>query len=80
MCIRDSFSDVVSRAAYGKERVVLTRHGKPVAAVVPLEDLEALERLEDELDAEMGAAALAEWQAEEKPTVPWSAVKAGIEF
>ena len=77
---RANFSDVVSRAAYGKERVVLTRHGKPVAAVVPLEDLEALERLEDELDAEMGAAALAEWQAEGKLTVPWSAVKAGNEF
>ena len=77
---RANFSDVVSRAAYGKERVVLTRHGKPVAAVVPLEDLEALERLEDELDAEMGAVALAEWQAEGKATIAWSAVKAGIEF
>ena len=74
---RANFSELVSRAAYGKERVVLTRHGKPVAAVIPLEDLEALERLEDERDAKMGAIALAEWQADGKPTIPWSTVKAG---
>ena len=74
---RANFSEMVSRAAYGKERVVMTRHGKPVAAVIPLEDLEALERLEGERDAALGAADLAEWQAEGKPTIPWSVVKAG---
>jgi prevent-host-death family protein len=31
---RDQFADVVNRAAYGKERVVLTRRGKGLAAVV----------------------------------------------
>ena len=72
---RANFSEVVSRAAYGKERVVLTRHGKPVAAVISLEDLETLERLEDERDAELGTAALTEWQAEGKPTIPWSTIK-----
>ncbi|MDQ2784261.1 MAG: type II toxin-antitoxin system Phd/YefM family antitoxin, partial [Chloroflexota bacterium] len=25
---RDQFSDVINRAAYGKERIVLTRRGK----------------------------------------------------
>ena len=50
---RDSFAEVVNRAAYGKERVVLTRRGKPLVAVVPIEDVELLEGLEDEL--ELGA-------------------------
>ena len=36
---RDHFADLLNRTAYGKERVVLTRHGKPVVAVVPVEDL-----------------------------------------
>jgi prevent-host-death family protein len=39
---RDNFSDVVNRAAYGKERVSITRRGKIVAVVVPTADLERL--------------------------------------
>lgn len=74
--VRAKFSEWVNRAAFGKERVVLTRHGKPIAAMIPLDDLETLERLEDERDARLGAAALEQWQAEGKPTIPWAAVKA----
>jgi prevent-host-death family protein len=47
---RSQFAEIVNRAAYGKERVVLHRRKKPVVAVVPIEDLEAIERLEDEID------------------------------
>jgi prevent-host-death family protein len=36
---RNNFSDIVNRAAYGKERVILTRRGKPIAAIIPAEDL-----------------------------------------
>jgi prevent-host-death family protein len=42
---KDTFGDTVNRAAYGKERIILTRRGKPVAAIVPLEDLELLDEL-----------------------------------
>jgi len=73
---RARFSELVNRAAYGKERMVLTRHGKPVAAVISLDDLAVLERLEDERDAQLGATAVEHWQAEGRPTVPWSTVKA----
>jgi hypothetical protein len=53
------------RAEHDKERVVLVRDGKPVAAVVPIEDLEALEA-EDEYWS--GAAeAIAEWKAAGRP-------------
>lgn len=57
---REHFAEVVNRAAYGKERIGLLRHGKPVAAVVPLEDLELLERLETERDIADARQALAE--------------------
>jgi prevent-host-death family protein len=33
------------RSAEGGEPIVITRHGKPVAAIVPADDLERLERL-----------------------------------
>jgi len=57
---RENFSDLVNRSAYGKERIVLTRRGKSVAAVVPIEDLELLEEIEDRLDVEAARKALAE--------------------
>ena len=42
---RIEFTETISRAGYGKEWIRITRHGKPLAAVVPIEDLELLERL-----------------------------------
>ncbi len=47
---RDRFGDLLGRATYGKERVVISRHRKRVAALVPIEDLELLEALEDAHD------------------------------
>lgn len=47
---RDGLSDLVNRACYGGERVTLSRNGKPVAAIVSLADLAALEALEDAAD------------------------------
>jgi prevent-host-death family protein len=47
---RSSFAEVVNRAAYGKERVVLKRRGKSIAAVVPMDDVELLRLIEDEVD------------------------------
>lgn len=74
---RDQLSDLVNRAAYGKERIVLTRRGKGVAALIPLDDLVALEqmlrRLEDESDLEAARKALAE--SKRKGTIPWEQVK-----
>lgn len=47
---RKDFADNINRVAYGHERLTVTRHGKPVAAIVSVEDLEFLERLEHEFD------------------------------
>jgi prevent-host-death family protein len=47
---RERFAELVSRAAFGKERIVLTRRGKPLAAMVPVADLERLQALEDAAD------------------------------
>jgi prevent-host-death family protein len=64
---RENFSDVINRAAYGKERVILTRRGKAVVAVVPMDDIETLEALEDRIDLADALASLKE--AEEKGTI-----------
>lgn len=49
---RAEFADILNRAGYAGERVILHRHKKPVAAVVPIEDLEILEQIEDRADLE----------------------------
>lgn len=43
---RDELADLVSRVAYGRERIILTRHSKPVACLVSPDDLARLEELE----------------------------------
>jgi prevent-host-death family protein len=67
---RDRFAEIIERAALRKERVVLTRAGEPVVAVVPLEDVAALEALEDERDAAELRARMVEWEAEGYPVIP----------
>jgi prevent-host-death family protein len=53
---RDELADLVSRVAYGHERIVLTRHSKPVACLVSPEDLARLEELEEvQREAHSGA-------------------------
>ena len=42
---REEFAEVLNRVAYGKERIVLHRHGKPLVAIIPVEDLQLLQRL-----------------------------------
>lgn len=39
---REVLSELVNRAAFGNERVILTRHGKDIAALVSIDDLELL--------------------------------------
>ena len=68
---RKQFSEILNRAAYAKERVVLTRRGKPLAAVVPIEDIEALEAMEDRLDIEEADKVL----ARNEEAVPFDEIK-----
>jgi prevent-host-death family protein len=45
---REELADLINRVAYGHERIILTRHSKPVACIVPPEDLAQLEEQEQE--------------------------------
>ncbi|MFD1831038.1 type II toxin-antitoxin system Phd/YefM family antitoxin [Streptomyces desertarenae] len=40
---RAELADLINRVVYGGERVVVTRHGKPLVALVTAADLERLE-------------------------------------
>lgn len=68
---RSGFAETLNRVAYGGERVVLKKHGKAVAAVVPIEDYLYLEKLEDEWAVKAANKA----RKEKGPTIPWEQVK-----
>lgn len=44
--VKNHIPDLVVRSHHAKERFVITQRGKPVAALVSLEDLQLLEQLE----------------------------------
>ena len=69
---REEFPEIVNRAAYGKERTIVSRRGKDLAAIIPIDDLRLLERLtEEETDRQDLADARAALQeAEFKGSVP----------
>lgn len=45
--VRERIADVLVLVAARRERVVLTRHGHEVGAIVPIEDLERLRALDE---------------------------------
>ena len=61
--IRKGFADAVDRVAGSKERMVITRRSKPVAALVPMDDAALLERLEDDLDLLEALQALEDYKS-----------------
>jgi prevent-host-death family protein len=74
--LREHGSEIVNRVAYGGEELVLTRHGKPVAALVSLATLAALHDFEDQQDAAEAAAARED--VREHGAVRWEDVKAEL--
>lgn len=41
--VRGNFSEILGRVAYGKERVTIERRGRPLAVLLPIEDLVRIE-------------------------------------
>ena len=47
---RENFAELIDRAAASGERIVITRHGEPMAALLSLDDLELIEEVERRLE------------------------------
>ncbi|NEQ19667.1 MAG: type II toxin-antitoxin system Phd/YefM family antitoxin [Microcoleus sp. SIO2G3] len=48
---RANFQELINRAEYKGERILIQRHGKAVVAIIGLEDLRLLEAIEDAIDS-----------------------------
>ena len=57
---KEQFTDLINRVTHNKERVILTRRGKEIAAIIPLEDLEVLQEVQDRHDLREAIEALKE--------------------
>jgi prevent-host-death family protein len=75
---RRNMAELMNRAAYGGERFVVTRHGKELVAIVPVEEATLLDRIRGLLEAQEYEAALRE--IAEAGTVPWEEVRRELEL
>ena len=73
---RKNFADIVNQVAYGKEPIILTRRGKELAALVSIDDLMLLQKLEDQLDI------VDAWKAKEEPgeDINWSDLRKELDL
>jgi prevent-host-death family protein len=55
---RQDFTNIANRVMYGDERICIEKNNKAAFALVPVEDVEILEALEDKIDLEEALKAL----------------------
>jgi pentatricopeptide repeat protein len=67
----DPLADTLNRVAYGRERIVLPRRGKDLAALVPIEDLAVIQKLEDAIDVREARKVLAEMKRKGVKPIPY---------
>jgi len=71
---RQQFADLINRAAYKGERFVVHRRKKPVAAVIPIEEYDLLEKIIEERENAVDVR-LTRKARKEKERIPWAKVK-----
>ena len=74
--IRANLAEILNHVAYGKERIELKRRGMSIAYVVPIEDIKALEALEDAQD--LVDAKAAREDVRKNGAIPWAKVRAQL--
>ena len=73
---RTGISEVIGRGASIGDRIVIQHRGKPIAALVSLNDLRMLETLEDQIEVEAARKALA--GPRNRKRIPWRLVRAAL--
>jgi prevent-host-death family protein len=73
--LRQSLAEILNRAEYQGERIIIHRRGKDVAAIVPLEDLKLLERLIEEVEDRLDVEAARVSMAESEDRIPYAEVR-----
>ncbi|MES2273608.1 MAG: type II toxin-antitoxin system Phd/YefM family antitoxin [Chlamydiota bacterium] len=75
---RSHLAEIANEVAYAGKRIVVTRKGRKLIAIISIEDLEALEAIEDRIDLDYARKALAD--AEKSGTVSWESIKQKLDL
>ncbi len=73
--LRQSLADILNRAEYRGERIVIHRRGKDAAAIISIEDLNLLERLIEDAEDRLDVKAAREALAESSERIPYADVR-----
>jgi len=68
--LREKLTGTLNRVARRRERIVVQTRGKDIAVLIPLEDLELLEKIEDRIDIDDAREAL-----KDPGSIPWEELK-----
>ncbi|HLB41251.1 MAG TPA: type II toxin-antitoxin system Phd/YefM family antitoxin [Gammaproteobacteria bacterium] len=66
---KEEFLELINRVSHNKERIVLMRRDKEIAAIVPLEDLLLLQASKDKNDLDEAVEALKEARKQDTITL-----------
>ncbi|MFI2632455.1 type II toxin-antitoxin system Phd/YefM family antitoxin [Streptomyces collinus] len=75
---RAELADLINRVVYGGERVVVTRHGKPLVALVSADDLRRLEETRELAESAEGQVISAVSTVREVASAPGEPQRFGI--
>jgi prevent-host-death family protein len=70
---KEKFTELLNHVSHTKERVILTRRGKELVAIVSLEDLQFLESVQDKND--LDEAMDAHKESKKTPPTPLETLK-----
>lgn len=73
--VRDNFADVISRARYNGRITYVTRNGQRIAAIVPADIVEELQRREDADDIAAADATMARIENGEEELISLAQLK-----
>lgn len=66
---KEEFSELINRVSHYNEHIVLTRRGKEVAALIPIDDLQLLQAAKSKQDLEEATEALQEARSQGTTTL-----------
>jgi prevent-host-death family protein len=73
--LRQSLAEILNRAEYQGERIVIHRRGKDAAAIISIEDLTLLERLVEDAEDRLDVNAARDALAESNERIPYAEVR-----
>ena len=69
--LKNDFRKATGLVEHGEVRLVIERNNKAAFALIPIRDLELLQRMEDLIDLEAAEASL----KDPRPSIPWEELK-----